>query len=117
MTTAARWFSWTVGLALFAVSASGLPVIRGEFIKAAKVKPTSKIAQAQCALCHVPNATKLNPFGRDVQNVTKAKKVKTFTPEVMKALGALDSDKDKVSNAAEIKADTLPGDPKSKPKK
>ncbi len=112
-----RSYIWAAFLAVCAVAASGLPVIRGEFIKAAKLKPTSKIAQAQCSLCHVPNTTKLNPFGRDVRAIGKAKKTKKFTPEVLKALGALDSDKDKFNNAAEIKADTLPGDPKSKPKK
>ncbi len=115
MTT--RRFTWVAGLALCAVAASGMPVIRGEFIKATKVKPTSKIATAQCSLCHVPNTTKLNAFGHDVQAVGKAMKSKKFTPEVLKALGALDSDKDKFTNAAELKADTLPGDPKSKPTK
>ncbi|MBM3494654.1 MAG: hypothetical protein FJX72_10130 [Armatimonadetes bacterium] len=100
-----------------ALGASALPVTRGEFIKAYKLKPTSKIAQAQCNLCHVPNTNKLNAFGADLNAAMKAAKTKKLTAQVMKIIGAKDSDKDKASNAAEIKADTLPGDPKSKPAK
>jgi hypothetical protein len=42
---------------------------------------------------------------------------KSFTAAMLTKTAALDSDKDGAKNAAEIKAGTLPGDPKSKPKK
>lgn len=104
-------------ITVLAVSASGLPVIRTEFIKVNKIKPTSQIAQAQCNLCHVTNTTKMNPFGADLKAAMKSAKSRKLTPDIMKLVGAKDSDKDGVKNAAEIKADTLPGDPKSKPAK
>lgn len=104
-------------LTVLAVSASGLPVIRGEFIKVNKIKPTAKIAQAQCNLCHVTDTVKLNAFGADLRTAIKSAKSKQVTADVMKLIANKDSDKDGVNNAAELKADTLPGDPKSKPAK
>jgi Zn-dependent protease with chaperone function len=65
----------------------------------------------------VPSTTKLNPFGADLRAAMTSAKTKKITPALMKLIGAKDSDKDKATNAAEIKADTLPGDPKSKPAK
>jgi hypothetical protein len=105
----------TVALSACALAATAMPVIRADFLKLNKIKPTSKVAQAQCSLCHLPNGNKLNPFGSDVKAAMKAAKSKKLTPEIIKAVGTKDSDKDGVKNAAEIKADTLPGDPKSKP--
>ena len=49
--------------------------------------------------------------------VLSADEIDDGIDDVLKAIGPRDSDKDGVANAAEIKADTLPGEPKSKPKK
>ena len=78
-----------------------------------KVKPNSALAKASCGTCHVAaNKTdKLNPFGLDLKkNLVGGKVTKASLAKVEK----LDSDKDRVSNIKEIKACTLPGNPKSK---
>lgn len=72
-----------------------------------KPKADSAIAKAKCQLCHTKGVT-LNPYGTNL----KGKKIEAAS---LKAIEKLDSDKDKFSNIAEIKAGTLPGDPKSKP--
>lgn len=104
-------------LVLCSVAAMGMPVFRADFLKLVGAKPNSRLASAQCTLCHQQNSTKLNPYGLDIQKAKKAAKASTVTAAVLKATAALDSDKDKFPNAREIKADTLPGDPKSKPAK
>jgi hypothetical protein len=107
----------TLVLSVAAIGACAMPVIRGDFLKVAKVKRESRIARAQCTLCHQPSGTKLNPFGADVKRALAAGKARSVTPAVLLKLAKLDSDKDKVTNEKEWKADTLPGDPKSKPAK
>ncbi len=77
-----------------------------------KPRPESALAKAKCAVCHIDAKGKgdLNPYGK----MLKGKKVDV---ESLKAIETKDADKDKISNLAEIKAGTLPGDPKSKPPK
>jgi len=72
-----------------------------------KPKPGSAIVKAKCQLCHTKGVA-LNPYGSSL----KGKKIEAAS---LKAVERLDADKDKFSNIAEIKAGTLPGDPKSKP--
>ncbi|NUQ70226.1 MAG: hypothetical protein HUU17_05325 [Chthonomonadales bacterium] len=94
------------------------PEIQAGAHKALKIKPTSRVGQAQCVLCHVaPNNYKFNRFGHDLHEAAEKLKVKAFTPELIKLVGRIDSDKDGYTNARELAADTLPGDPKSKPRK
>jgi hypothetical protein len=77
-----------------------------------KPDPNSAIAKAKCGVCHVDpkGKGKLNAYGA----MLKGKKIDAAS---LKAIESKDSDKDKFSNIAEIKAGTLPGDPKSKPAK
>jgi len=75
-----------------------------------KPKAGSALANAKCQVCHTMKVPALNPYGT-------ALKGKPMTAASLKAIERLDSDKDKFSNIAEIKAGTLPGDPKSKPAK
>lgn len=76
-----------------------------------KPKADSAVAKAKCQLCHMKKMSDgLNPYG----NALKGKKVEAAS---LKAVENLDSDKDKFTNIAEIKAGTLPGDPNSKPAK
>ena len=82
-----------------------------------KIKPGGTISKAHCILCHVAKSTKLNPYGQDLKKALGNAAEKKLTAETFKKVANLDSDKDGVKNAAEIKADTLPGDPKSKPGK
>lgn len=79
-----------------------------------KSKPQSAIVKAKCAVCHTkPVATKdktLNAYGKQLAK-------KKIDAASLKAIEKLDADKDGFTNLAEIKAGTLPGDPKSKPAK
>ncbi len=79
-----------------------------------KPKDGGTIAKARCTTCHVTadDYSKLNPFGADV----KPQWEKSETDAALKAVEKLDSDKDGFDNITEIKADTLPGDPNSKPR-
>jgi cytochrome c2 len=80
-------------------------------------KEGTDLAKAMpCQACHAampPSKTNLNPYGVDLQKAAKG----TINEAAFKAIEALDSDKDGFKNLDEIKAGTLPGDPKSKPKK
>ena len=81
------------------------------FMDTYKPKADSAIVKAKCQLCHMKKMSEgLNPYG----TALKGKKIVAAS---LKAVEKLDSDKDKFTNIAEIKAGTLPGDPKSKPKK
>lgn len=75
-------------------------------------KSDSAITQSRCALCHTtPAGTDgLNCYGKMLEK-------KKIEPASLKAVEKKDADKDGFSNIAEIKAGTLPGDPKSKPRK
>lgn len=68
------------------------------------------LAKANCMTCHTkpPTAKNLNPYGKDLQE--RGGDAPAFI-----AIRPLDSDKDGATNEEEIKAGTLPGDPKSKP--
>lgn len=77
----------------------------------------SDLTRANCLVCHSkmpPSKVDLNPYGKDLQ---KALAGKAIDEKFLRAIEKLDSDKDGVSNIDEIKAGTLPGDPKSKPAK
>jgi len=74
-----------------------------------KPKADSAVAKAKCQLCHMKKMSDgLNAYG----DALKGKKAEAAS---LKAIENLDSDKDKFTNIAEIKAGTLPGDPNSKP--
>ena len=79
-------------------------------------KEGSDLAKAlPCLACHTAmpgSKTNLNPYGTDLQKATKG----TLNDKAFKAIEGLDSDKDGAKNGVELRAGTLPGDPKSKPK-
>ncbi len=104
-----------LGISLFAY---GLAFARPDYLNAFKTlyapKEGSALAKAGCLTCHVEmkDLKKLNPYGADLKK--QLEKTKDITA-ALKAIEPLDSDKDGVKNIDEIKAGTLPGDPKSKP--
>jgi mono/diheme cytochrome c family protein len=101
-----------IGLAAVSTAAIALPAMLPIFGAAYKQVPKgSALAKANCATCHTA-APKLNPYGTDIKKALG--KSKTLTPEVLKAVECLDSDKDGVKNIDEINKGSLPGDPKSK---
>jgi hypothetical protein len=78
-----------------------------------KPKTGSALSKAKCAICHTVTLAKdktLNPYGKSLIG----KKVDAAS---LKSIEKNDADKDGFSNITEIKAGTLPGDPKSKPTK
>ncbi len=96
------------------MSALATPKYLVTFLKAYPAPKDSALAKAKCAVCHV-KGKELNVYGKDVDKVMKEKKTKDLAAEILKSVENLDSDKDGVSNGEELKAGTLPGDPKSKP--
>lgn len=107
----------TCALMGLTVSALALPSMLKDFADNNKVKPGGTISKAHCSLCHVGTTTQLNPYGADLKKALGNAKEKKLTAAMFKKVANLDSDKDGFKNAVEIKADTLPGDPKSKPGK
>ena len=106
----------SAGLMLLATAAIALPPMSKTFDATYSPVKNGKLAKAKCVVCHTAaGKTSLNPFGKDLK--TELKGSKTLTAEALKAIEAKDSDGDGVSNIDEIKADTLPGDKTSKPKK
>jgi len=103
------------GIVLLAGAAFALPADSTLFKQLYNPAAGTKLASAGCLVCHdkAPfTKTGLNRYGQDV-----AKQAKPRTAASFKAIEALDSDKDGVSNLKEIQAGTLPGDPTSKPAK
>jgi len=107
-----------LGVLALAVAAASTPAIQIDSNKVAKPPKDSALTKAGCLACHVKDKpTTLNAYGKDMQVAMKAMKTTKLTPAVLARIAKLDSDKDKFTNAQELKAGTLPGDPKSKPKK
>lgn len=77
------------------------------FVSTYSPKADGALVKSKCQLCHTKGVA-LNPYG-------KALEKKPVTAASLKAIEKLDSDKDKFTNIAEIKAGTLPGDAASKP--
>lgn len=114
----ARYFAMVGGMMLATTTVLALPGMFKEFQTNYKPVKNSKLAKADCAVCHVDKKkTKLNPYGEDLKKVLEEAKTKKLTAEIFKKVEDLDSDKDEAKNIDEIKADTLPGDAKSKPAK
>jgi hypothetical protein len=116
-----RYPLW-LGLALLVVVglgtwAAATPAMTGTLKSLYSPKDGTDLAKAMpCLACHTAmpgTKTSLNPYALDLQKAAKG----TFTEAAFKAVEALDSDKDGFKNIDELKAGTLPGDPKSKPAK
>ncbi len=84
-----------------------------DFVSTYGIVKTSKLGVAKCSVCHIGKTAKFNLYGKDLQAAMKKEGTKVLTGSVLKKVEGLDSDKDSKSNLEEIRADTLPGDPKS----
>jgi len=98
-------------------AAMALPAFLTTFKGYYKPDPASDLAKASCKTCHQPTGFKVNLYGNDLCTAMAKTNTKVLTPEILKSIEALDSDKDGVSNIDEIKAGTLPGNPASFPPK
>lgn len=102
-------------VALIAVSALALSGYLKVFSKTYEIKKGSVLDKAKCLVCHTDKAgKKVNRYGADLQKALRAAGTKTLSEKILSQVENLDSDGDGVKNLEEIKADTLPGDPKSK---
>jgi uncharacterized membrane protein len=101
-----------VSLVALATVASATPEFLAVFKKHYNVASGSNLDRAKCMICHTTPPAR-NPFGKDVAANLDASG--DLTVAALQAIESKDSDGDGVSNAAEIAADTLPGDPASKP--
>ncbi|MCX7801010.1 MAG: hypothetical protein N2109_11790 [Fimbriimonadales bacterium] len=107
--TKRTWF----GLAMTAVACVAIasPAFLGVFNSTYKVKSSSELGKAKCAVCHT-KGKELDPYGEDLKKALGG--AKKLSPEVLAKVEGLDSDKDGVKNSDELKKGTLPGDAKSK---
>ncbi|MCS6829197.1 MAG: hypothetical protein RMM08_07745 [Armatimonadota bacterium] len=96
------------------VGAIATPKHQVTFLKTYPSAKDSAVGKAKCTICHV-KGKELNVYGKDMQKAMQAKKTKDLTADLLKSIEKLDSDKDGAANGDEIRAGTLPGDPKSKP--
>jgi uncharacterized membrane protein len=86
-----------------------LPIVKETY----KFKAGGNIDKSSCTLCHLSSGPpKLNPYGTALKPLLQNK---TLTEANLKAIDNQDSDGDGFPNSAEFAADTLPGDPASKP--
>ena len=100
-------------VALFVVSGAALGTVSWmkTFKDLYKPKKTTAIYKAKCLVCHKSKTGKdgQNSYGKLLEkNKVEAKS--------LKAIERKDADKDRFTNISEIKAGTLPGDSKSKPR-
>ncbi len=105
-----------LGLVMAAAAALAMPTFQTIVQKEFPAKKDGAVAKAACALCHASKTSfkKLNAYGQDLAKILATAKTKALTPALLHKADGLDSDKDGVKNADELKKDTLPGDPKSK---
>ncbi|RYG33296.1 hypothetical protein EON81_18520 [bacterium] len=96
-----------------ATQASAEPAFLETFKKTYALKSGTKLADSQCNLCHA-GPPKRNVYGRALSEAMVGGKV---TAAVLHSIDARDSDGDGATNADEIAAGTLPGDPTSFPPK
>lgn len=105
-------------LGFLSLRVSALPTFPPIVSSTYTLKAGGKDAQAvtSCTFCHAQSGPpKLNPYGKSVREALKQAGTKMLTAAILHALDNQDSDGDGATNAAEIAADTLPGDPASKP--
>ena len=84
------------------------------FVDTYHINPNSAIGKARCLTCHAPPPRR-NAYGLEVQAALEAAHARMVTPEILRSIEKKDADGDGFTNIAEIKADSMPGDAKSKP--
>lgn len=101
-------------LALLPVMASAKPEFWRQYQQVQTRQPRTRMMEAQCLNCHI-QPPRRNPFGNAIGQAMRDLRVASVTKEVLAKVAAKDSDGDGFTNEQEWKADTLPGNPNSKP--
>lgn len=99
-----------IGVMALALGVMANPGYLQMFRRVEKPPARSQLDRARCRTCHIKQGGggSLNPYGEDLRK-------NSADEEALRKIESLDSDSDGASNAKEIAAGTLPGDPKSKP--
>lgn len=92
---------------LTAGACQAYPAFYDVLVKQYGFAPDSAAAKAKCQICHDGKPPKLNLFGKQVKPVVPQDF--TLTAAALEKVAESDADNDKVSNAAELKAGSLPG--------
>lgn len=109
---------WVAAFLLAASLASARPQFLGIARQTLPLRSGGTVDRASCSLCHAPaGPPDLNPFGNHLHQVMNTDGTETLTPALLRSLLSQDSDGDGYLDGEEIAADTLPGDPRSHPKR
>lgn len=80
------------------------------------VSASPKLSESPCSICHVSEEDfGYNPFGKALQAKMQEAGKSSVDAELLAMLESDDSDGDGVANVDELKGDSFPGDPASKP--
>jgi len=80
------------------------------------VSGSPKLSETPCSICHVSEEDfGYNPFGKALQGKMQEAGKSSIDAELLAMLESEDSDGDGIANVDELKGDSFPGDPASKP--
>jgi uncharacterized membrane protein len=107
---------WLVVSAVLGMGASlfAKPEFWDQYQKAQAMEPRARMEAAECRNCHT-SPPRRNPFGRQVEEAMEKAGNEEVTTALLTSIAGEDADGDGATNEEEWKADTLPGDPDSKP--
>ncbi|MBX3095792.1 MAG: DUF2231 domain-containing protein [Fimbriimonadaceae bacterium] len=118
MKTSVHLWVRTATVALTAIVLTGLAHAKPEFWKEYQevqtMEPRTRMVAAECRNCHT-SPPRRNPFGQQVDRAMRAAGEEKVTAALLASIAKEDADGDGATNEEEWKADTLPGDPESKP--
>lgn len=110
---ACRWFVVSAVLGTCALAYSK-PEFWEQYRKVQTMEPRARMEAAECRNCHT-SPPRRNPFGRQVEEAMEKAGKEEVNAALLASIAGEDADGDGASNEEEWKADTLPGDPDSKP--
>ncbi len=86
-----------------------------EIVKTTYSLKEGNVTKAACGLCHEQAPPALNAYGKTLKAALAKAGTHNLTAAILHSVDKEDTDGDGFTNGAELAADTLPSDPKSKP--